>query len=32
MTARGFWAALFGSACLGMAVAWLSAAVWLGAA
>lgn len=32
MTARGFWATLAGSACLGMAVAWLSAAVFLGAA
>jgi hypothetical protein len=32
MTARNFLATLAGSACIGMAVAWLSAAVILGAA
>lgn len=31
MTARGFWATLVGSIGLGMAVAWLSAAIYLGA-
>lgn len=30
MTTRGFFVSLFGCACLGMAVAWLTAAVWLG--
>jgi hypothetical protein len=30
MTARGFWVTLAASACLGMAMAWLSAAVFLG--
>lgn len=32
MTTRRFFAVLFSSACLGMAVAWLSAAIILGGA
>lgn len=31
MTARSFWATLAGSACIGMVVAWLSAAMFVGA-
>jgi hypothetical protein len=30
MSGRAFFASLISAACVGMAVAWLTAAVWLG--